>query len=797
MKQALINKTIVLLLTQILCVQVSISQKSRTDANIFGHVVCIDCEEHLSFATIVIKGTTIGTMTDETGHYQFINLPEGTHKLVATYLGYKPQEIEISIQTGETKEVNFELEEDALGLEEVIVSADRAAQKRTEAPVIVNTISPQLISTSQSVTLGECLNFSPGLRFENNCQNCGFSQVRMNGMEGPYSQILINSRPIFSGLAGVYGLELIPSNMIEKIEVVRGGGSALFGSNAIAGTINIILKDPKSNSYEAGASYALTGIGMEGSGGEVPDYSVNFNTSIVSGDLKSGVSLYGFTRKREMFDANADSFSEIAPLENLTFGARAFHRFGYRDKLAVDFFAIKEERNGGNKQDYPLHERDIAEAVTHDLYVSGISYERFFREYDRLSVYASGQFLNRDSYYGAGKSLSEYGYSTDHSYSMGIQYKIQMNDASLITGIENTGDFLLDKKLGYPDIEHAAYNVTDSTISYIHTENTVVSDQFLSTYGIFAQYDVKLNKLKLAAGARFDHYEVKDLASEGETKSGDVFSPRLSIMYDVLNELKARLSYSQGYRAPQIFDEDLHIETSGSRKVIHENDPDLQQETSHSFMASLDYNGLIGPVYTGFLIEGFYTRLDDAFVNDIGEPDEEGTVIYTRINAEDGAVVQGINMELKLKPRTDFSLTSGFTLQKSAFEKPQEDFNEQRFFRTPNHYGYFAMDWDFYKGFSLSITGSYTGSMLVPYFGTENPGGELRESDSFCDLGAKLSYTIRLNGASVRFSGGIKNIFNAYQNDFDVSEDRDPAYIYGPVLPRTIYFGIRFGNLLN
>jgi outer membrane receptor for ferrienterochelin and colicins len=90
------------------------------------------------------------------------------------------------------------------------------------------------------VTLSEGLSFSPGLRIENDCQNCGFSQVRMNGMEGPYSQILINSHPIFSGLAGVYGLELIPTNMIERIEVVRGGGSALYGSNAIAGTINII-----------------------------------------------------------------------------------------------------------------------------------------------------------------------------------------------------------------------------------------------------------------------------------------------------------------------------------------------------------------------------------------------------------------------------------------------------------------------------------------------------------------------------------------------------------------------------
>lgn len=778
--------------------QINYAQKEKTDANVFGHVVCKDCDEHLSFANIQVKGTTIGTTTDETGHYQLINLPEGNHVLLATFLGYKPEEIEITIKKGETKEVNFELEEDALGLDEVVVSADRGEQKRTEAPVIVNTISPKLFNTTQSVTLGEGLNFSPGLRLENNCQNCGFSQVRMNGMEGPYSQILINSRPIFSGLAGVYGLELIPSNMIEKVEVVRGGGSALFGSNAIAGTINIILKEPKTNSYEAGANYALTGIGVDGSGGEAPDYSVNFNTSIVSDDHKTGMSLYGFTRKRELFDANDDSFSELAPLENLTLGGRIFHRFGYRDKLAFDFFGIDEQRDGGNMQDYPLHERDIAEALTHKMKVAGLTYERFFREYDLLSVYASGQFLNRDSYYGAGQSLSDYGNSKDNSYNIGVQYKALFGKSTLIGGVENTGGFLLDKKLGYPDLENAEINFSDSTINYTHTENTIVADQSSITTGVFAQYELKLNKLKVIAGARFDHYEINDLTHDGcKPKTGEVISPRVSFMYDFAKPLQARLSYSQGYRAPQIFDEDLHIETSGSRKVIHQNSDCLKQETSYSITASFDFNKLIGTVYTGFLAEGFYTKLIDAFANEFGEPDENGTVIYTRVNSEGGAVVQGVNMELKIKPLKDFSLTSGFTLQTSKFEEPQEDFNEKMFFRTPNQYGFFAIDWDFYKNLCLSTTGNYTGSMLVPYFGTENPDGELRESDNFFDLGGKLSYEAKLNGASVEFSGGIKNIFNSYQNDFDMGIDRDPAYIYGPLSPRTIYFGIKFGNLLN
>lgn len=767
------------------------SQK-KTDANIFGHIT--GNNTHIPFATVSIKGTTMGVNTDETGHYQLINLPAGTHTLIARYVGFKPSEKEVTIRAGETLEINFDLEKDILGLEEVVVTADRNEMKRTESVTIVNTLSPKLFSSAQSVTLSEGLSFSPGIRIENDCQNCGFSQVRINGMEGPYSQILINSHPIFSGLAGVYGLELIPTNMIERIEVVRGGGSALYGSNAIAGTINIILKEPISTSYEAGINTGLTGVGLQGSGEVAPDYSVNLNTSIVSDDSKTGMALYGFTRERKMFDANNDGYSEISPMNNQTIGTRFFHRFGFRSKISIDFFNIKEERNGGNRQEYPLHERDVAEVIKHDLKSGAITYEQYFRDYDLFSAFFSVQHIMRNSYYGANRSLEDYGRTEGLTYNTGIQYKALFGISSVIAGIENTGDYLKDEKLGYPDYANAVI-VDDSIISVPHTDNILVSDQSSVSTGAFLQYDLKINRLKVAIGGRFDHYSVIDHAKNDEVKDGNVFSPRVSLMYEVFSSLQARVSYSNGYRAPQIFDEDLHIETSGSRQVINVNDPDLKQETSRSIMASLDFNKLIGNVSTGLLIEGFYTRLDDPFVNEIGVPDENGKVLYTRMNAEDGAVVKGINIELKLRPLKDFSLTSGFTVQSSTYDVPQQ-FDKKEFFRTPAGYGYFNVDWNFVKNAGFSATGTYTGRMLVPYFGplTDPDIGELRKSDPFFDLGSKIHYDIKLNGAILQLFSGIKNIFNSFQSDFDSGIDRDPAYIYGPVSPRTVYFGIKIGN---
>lgn len=790
-------KTINIYLSQlILFILISVSSfAQRTDANIIGHVVSND-GEHIPFATIILKNTTIGSATDETGHFNMINMPIGKFTVKASAIGYKYEEKEVELIEDKTIELKFTLEPDVLGLEQVVVTADRNDKHRKDASVIVNTITPKLFDVAQTINISDGLNFCPGLRMENNCQNCGFNQVRMNGMEGPYSQILINSRPIFSGLAGVYGLELIPSSMIERIEVIRGGGSALYGSNAIAGTINLILKDPVNNSYEASATSGYTGVGLEDAGNPALDYSMNFNTSIVSSDSKTGMALYGFHRNRDPFDANGDDFSEVSKINNTTVGTRLFHRLGYRNKIAVDFFTINEERRGGDKFDLPVHEANIAEAIDHKITTGAISFDQFFRDEDKLSVFVSGQNVDRDSYYGAVQSLQDYGKTEGFTYNLGAQYNAKFINSGLIAGIEFRGETLNDKKLGHPDYDNA--EIINDTLIIPHTENMLVADQVSNIYSVFAQYERSFNKLNVSVGARFDHYDIKNKVNDSN-KSGDVFSPRVTVKYDIQKYLQARASYSQGYRAPQIFDEDLHIETSGSRQVIHENDPGLKQETSHSYMASLDFNKLIGKVNTGFLIEGFYTQLNDAFANEYGDPDADGVVIYTRINAENGAAVKGVNLELNLVPTGDFTFTGGYTIQNSEYADPQEDFNEKSFYRTPNQYGYATIDWDFTKHFCFSATGNYTGSMLVPYHGptiVDPDAGELRESDSFMDLGAKLSYQYRLNGASLQLFVGIKNMFNSYQNDLDLGIDRDPGYLYGPSVPRTIYFGIKIGNLL-
>ncbi len=770
-------------------------KKNLSDANIVGHV--ISGGKHIPYVTIVVKGTTIGTMTDATGHYMLENLPVDTLVIEARSLGYKPVERQVTTVAGKTLEINFDLEEDVLGMDAVVVTGNRSADKRSSSPVIINTVSPKLFSAIQSVQMREGLNFCPGLRTETDCQNCGFSQLRINGMKGAYSQILINGHAVFSSLAAVYGLELIPSNMIDRIEVIRGGGSALYGSNAIAGTVNILLKDPLNNTFAVSLNDGFVGVGSPGRASTAPDLSVQANASVVSDDHKGGLALFGNYQNKKHFDANDDGLSETPDIRNITFGVRGYHRLGYHSKINFDLFHIAEDRRGGGPMDVPPHEADIAEWVNHQISSGSLSYDLEINNSDELSFYFSGQGVHRHSYYGAEKSLKDYGMTHDFSWVTGLQYKKVWRSWKLVAGTEMPGESMEDIKQGYPDIENAVI-MDDTIVSIPHTPDVPVTRQKSFTPGVFFQTDYRITHWLFSVGMRYDHYRISDEINTYNNNSGNVLSPRLSVKYDLSPHISLRGNVSTGYRAPQIFDEDLHIASSGSRKVIIRNDPALKPEHSRSYSLSVSFhNGKSKSPYE-FVMEGFYTHLLDPFMNEIGMPDENGVVYYTRKNASSGAIVNGLNLELNIVPANRITLRSGFTFQQSRYQEPQ-NFGETRFFRTPATYGYGTAEMKVTGALSLSLNYTYTGPMLVPYFGPDQPdpaGGTLRTSRSFHNVGLKGSYDFTLNGSKLQIYAAFKNIFNSYQNDFDTGIDRDPAYIYGPAYPRSIYLGIRFGNVL-
>jgi len=739
--------------------------QQRTDANLFGHVINKNTKEHIPYANISIKGTTIGTATDATGHYYLKNLPVGTFKLVASAVGFKPIEQEVTLESNKSLEINFEIEEDQIMLESVVVSANRNETNRKEAPTIVNIISPKIFENTNSVCLAQGLNFQPGLRVETNCQNCGFQQVRINGLEGPYSQILIDSRPIFSSLANVYGIEQIPVNMIERVEVVRGGGSAIFGSNAIAGTINIITKEPTTNS----ATLSNTSTFIYG---KTPDINTSLNASVVSDDYKTGIMIFGSTRQRIPFDYDGDGFSEIGKINLKNIGFRGFYKTTNFSKLTIEYHNLGEFRRGGNHFDLPPHDADIAEQIEHNINTGSLNYNAFSKNFKhRINVYSSAQKIDRKSYYGAHKDLNAYGSTDDKTLVAGMQYTYTIDTlffmpAELTMGIEYNANEMLDKMLGY---------------------NRIIN-QTVNTRSVFLQNEWKNKKISILIGGRLDkHNLIKD----------PIISPRLNFRYNPNELLNLRASYSSGFRAPQTYDEDLHVAAVGGNVALIRLDPNLKTEKSQSYSASVDFYKTIGQVQTNFLIEGFYTNLDDVFVLEEIGTDNAGNILLERRNGS-GAIVKGINIEGKAVPTKTLQFQFGFTFQKSEYKENQKWSDnknltpQKKMFRSPDRYGFLSSDYQIMNNFKISISATYTGSMLVKHFAGYIPEDAEKKTPDFYELNVKLFYDFKLNSsATLQLNGGVQNIFNSYQHDFDKGEFRDSEYIYGPALPRSLFFGLK------
>lgn len=755
-------KRLVSALVAALCMMLS-AKASYTDAHIHGHVIDKTTGEHLPYVVIMLKGTTIGVTTDNTGHYIIRNVPEGEFTLEVSTVGYRTLTRDIDIRKGNSYEMNFILEEDLVQIDGVIVSATRSETTRRMSPTLVNVIGMDTYSKANCTTVAQGLSFQPGVRVENNCQNCGFQQVRINGLDGQYTQILIDSRPVFSALAGVYGIEQLPANMVDRVEVMRGGGSALFGSSAIAGTINIITKEPVRNS--SSISHTTMSIG----GSPALHNTTDINASIVSEDNKLGLAVFGQNTAKDAWDANGDGFTELSRISGQTLGFRGYVKTGLYSKLTAEYHHLQEFRRGGDNLDLPPHEAMIAEQTRHGINTGGLKFDWFSKDQKhRLNAFASVQHIDRDSYYGAGMDPDAYGKTTDLTWVGGAQYVYKFEDcifmpADLTAGIEYNEDYLKDNMWGYDR----------------NTEQTV---RIISAY---AQNEWKNSRWGILIGGRLDKHNLID---------GIIFSPRANLRYNPTKDINLRASYSYGFRAPQAFDEDLHIDNVGGTVSMIRLADDLRVEKSQSISVSADIYHSWGDWQGNFLAEGFYTDLHDVFaLKELGF--ENGILIKERHN-ESGARVTGGNLEGKIAWKNILQIQAGITVQNSRYKEAYSWSDEveptRRMFRTPDLYGYCTASYNPMKQLTLALTGTYTGPMLVEHHAGMTDRNMTVETSPFWDMGLKAAYDFKVYSSfTMQVNAGVQNIFNAFQKDFDSGADRDSGYMYGPTLPRSFYFGIK------
>ncbi|WP_138432415.1 TonB-dependent receptor [Winogradskyella algicola] len=728
--------------------------------------------EPITYANVYLETTSYGTNTDANGYYEIMNIPSDNYTIVVSMAGYITQRKTIKIEENLT--INFDLETESL--DEVVITGTRTFKRKTNSAVIVNILNSESLNTLQACNLSEGLKFQPGLRVETDCQTCNYTQLRINGLGGGYSQILINGRPIFSPLTGLYGLEQIPVNMIESIETIRGGGSSLYGSSAIGGVVNVITKVPKTNNFDV--SYTYQNIN-----GKTDDHMVSGNATVVSDSKNAGVSLFINNRNRDFYDHNDDNFSELTKLKNTALGANFFFLPSENQKLEASFSKLNEYRYGGEMVDQPAFLAQQAEERTHDVLMGSLDYQINFNNDDSSFIsYFGAQQTDRDHYTGIFPddeteidthiSNPPYGTSKTVTLQGGIQLNHRLKDFLNGTNVLTIGtEYLIDDVLDV--IESYNYRI----------------DQTTKNLGTFFQSDWEItSKLNLLSGFRVDSNNLVDNL---------IFSPRFSLLYKSESNLQLRATWSTGFRAPQAFDTDLHIAFAGGGISRISLDADLTQERSNSFSASINYDKSSEKFIAGFTLEGFYTKLDDVFyLNPIGE-DEFGQ-LFEKQNG-DAAVVQGITLEARANYNKKVQLEAGFTIQKSEFNtavETIEGLNPRReFLRTPNHYGFATLSFMPNDRFNSNLNYVYTGDMLIAHFAgaPEQLINEYKTTPSFHEFSWRSSYKFNLKNLNtdLEIFGGIKNILNAYQDDFDTGKNRDSNFVYGPGMPRTFFIGLR------
>ena len=576
-------------------------------------------------------------------------------------------------------------------LDAVVITGTKTYKRQTNSNIIVNVLTSENLEMVQACNLSEGLRFQPGLRVETDCQTCNYTQLRMNGLAGGYSQILINGRPIFSPLTGLYGMEQLPVNMIDRIEIIRGGGSSLYGSSAIGGTVNVITKIPRKNNFELNYTYQNINL-------QTNDQILSGNGTFLSKNKKMGTSVFFSNRSRGFYDDNDDNFSELPLLQNTSFGLNFFFLPKYNQKIEINLSNMNEYRLGGEmSRDEEAHLTGQSEERLHHVWMGGLDYEIGFKnEQTTLITYMAFQYTSRDHYTGifpddslgalAHIANPPYGFSNVSTVNIGAQLNHELlNFLTTGNNVLTLGSELL----------------VDEVYDEISSYNYLI-DQKTSDIGLFFQSDWSLlSNLSLLSGVRMDRHNLVNSL---------VFSPRASLLYKCKKNTQFRVSYGSGFRAPQAFDTDLHIAFAGGGVSRVSLSPDLLPEKSNSFSTSINYDKPFEHFIAGLTLEGFYTRLNRAFYLQPAGEDEFG-YLFEKQNGQ-GATVQGATIEIRANYDRKIQLEGGITIQRSRFDSPVEYIDGvegiTEFTRTPNEYGFASLSFTPNKKINANINYVYT-----------------------------------------------------------------------------------------
>lgn len=728
-----------------------------------------DGNETLTGAMIVIPGQSKGITTDAEGFFTMTGIHPGNVIFRCTAPEMDTLVVSLKLYADSVHTVEWKLKPSYTIIGDVVVTGTRTQRRRLDSPVAVNILEAKTFERTQSVCLAEGLSFQPGLRMETDCQTCNYTQLRMNGLGGSYAQVLINGRPLFSSLMGLYGLEQIPSNAIDRVEVVRGSGSVLYGSNAIAGTINVLTKLPQTDAMSVQGSYGLVG-------GTANDVNVQTNLVVVNDSATAGVTVFASLRNRDALDVNSDGYSEMPQLNGVSVGLSGFLKISPYQTLEASLWHIQEERRGGNALDSRPDQADQAEYRLQNSDIGQLTYTWNSRSRkSSLQLFTGGQLTRRTHYTGIDHA-DGWGQTHNLTANSGMQFNRRLRISSL----------------GKMELNMGAEHTVDDVYDAIPAYNYLI-DQFVQQWGFFVQSDWEISKRwTVLPGVRMNLHSLLQQP---------VYTPRFSVLFKPVRSVQIRAGYGRGYKAPQAFETDMHIAFASGGVATIQRAAGLQSELSDSWSFSADWNQSRKRHFTGLTLSAFATVLHNVFVLTEQGQDSLGNTILLRDNGGD-ARVYGTTLEGRWKWEKWLQADAGFTIQRSFYSTAVAWSNSvpatTRFLRTPNEYGFANVTLFPDAKWSGTVAAVYTGSMLVPHFGgaPENPQDILKTTDSFVDCTIRLAYSAHLHRIeqNLEIALGVQNLLDQYQSDFDTGKNRDSNYIYGPAKPRTVFISLKWSG---
>lgn len=673
-----------------------------------------------------------------------------------------------------------------------VTTGTRTERLLSEVPVRTEVVLREDITLRSALNFSQAIELLNGARVESNCQNCNTSEVQLLGLSGAYNQILFDGTPLLSSLGGVYGLEQIPAAFVDRLEVVKGGGSSLYGPGAVAGVINLVPTEPR-------ATGGFVQAGVDVQKGEPLHYADGRANVVLAGD-KIGLSLVAQGTRNEAIDFNGDGYSEITEKELGVVGVQAWFAPTTRSKVRANYQFTAESRRGGNRLDQPEYLANIAEALDTRYHRGNLVWDQVVGpDFDFRLGYAFA-YIERDSFYGglgdvvtdpsapgydasqldpnrsgsaAETSFAQYGYTENPLHYLDSQFNYRLGAHALAFGVQYKRESVLDENR----------NFLGNTLR-------TTSDETFSNTGAYLQDEWTISPaLALVLGGRVD---------KSSTLEDPVISPRVAAAYEASGRLKLRAGIATGFRAPEVFSEDLHIATLGAEQVRIRNTSGLAEERAVTTSLGFDWRSAAVGARCAFDATASITEIADTFVLGEIQTDPDGALFQERANAA-GSRIAGFEVNLAHTPSRVLRWGVGLAYYQSRFDGAEVIFDDtpdggstviatRDYPKTPRWSGLAQAVWSPRDNLDAFIGLKYTGRMDV----LNNTTGTLNRTPDFWVIDLGITRHFEVGSRHLDVSLGVKNLFDERQHDLERGANRDSDYVYGPRFARSFYSTVKY-----